>query len=85
MKRLALLFTALIGMAGVAHAQSQTMHPSMPRATHQTAMARASCGHETAIKDEYGFRYDSMGDRLNTQGCVIAPPHTPPGGRAING
>ena len=87
MKRLALLSIALIGMAGVAHAQSQTMHQSMPapHATHHTAMMRASCGHEAAIKDEYGFRYDSMGDRLNAQGCVIAPPQTTPGAKAIKG
>jgi len=37
------------------------------------------CGHTATIKDEYGNRYDSEGNRLNGQGCVIAPPVTPPG------
>lgn len=32
--------------------------------------------HRVAFTDEYGFRYDSRGDRLNAQGYVISP-HTP--------
>ncbi len=39
--------------------------------------------HRVAFSDEYGFRYDNRGDRLNAQGCVIAPPHTVPGARVI--
>jgi hypothetical protein len=39
--------------------------------------------HQVAITDEYGFRYDSMGNRLNAAGYVIAPPHTPAGARVI--
>jgi hypothetical protein len=31
--------------------------------------------HRVAITDEYGFHYDSRGDRLNAQGYVISP-HT---------
>jgi hypothetical protein len=32
--------------------------------------------HRIALTDEYGFHYDSRGDRLNAQGYVISP-HTP--------
>ena len=39
--------------------------------------------HEATIKDEYGFRYDSRGDRLDASGHVIAPPVTPPGTPAL--
>ncbi|SJZ49699.1 hypothetical protein SAMN02745126_01347 [Enhydrobacter aerosaccus] len=95
MKRLLLCTAALIGMAGVA--QAQTMGTSMgassmgssvgpnyqQQAYGSDTMERGPCGHSVAITDEYGFKYDSMGDRLNGQGCVIAPPVTPPGARAI--
>lgn len=87
MKCLALFTATLIGMAGVAHAQS--VATSTPAPYHHTkyrsgSMAQ-SCGHQVAITDEYGFKYDSMGDRLNSRGCVIQPPHTPRGARAIQG
>ncbi len=88
--RLAFLTLALLGVAGVAHAQSSMGAPMAPMATSthagaypQQAMGTGSCGHQSAITDEYGFRYDSQGDRLNAQGCVIAPPVTPPGARAV--
>jgi len=29
--------------------------------------------HNTAFKDEYGFRYDAQGDRLDAEGYVISP------------
>jgi hypothetical protein len=32
--------------------------------------------HETAFKDEYGFRYDSRGNRIDAQGHVESP-HNP--------
>jgi|EndMetStandDraft_6_1072998.scaffolds.fasta_scaffold177669_1 hypothetical protein len=32
-----------------------------------------------AITDEYGFRCNARGNRLNTAGHVIAPPRTLPG------
>ena len=35
----------------------------------------ASGPHSVAITDEYGFKYDSCGDRLNARGNVISP-HT---------
>ncbi|SJZ40162.1 hypothetical protein SAMN02745126_00888 [Enhydrobacter aerosaccus] len=41
--------------------------------------SQASCGgpgrHQVAITDEYGFKYDSCGNRLNAQGHSMAP-HT---------
>jgi hypothetical protein len=83
--RLAFLSLALVGIAGVAHAQSMgsasTAYPT--RVDQQQAMGMGGCGHSSAITDEYGFRYDSQGNRLNGQGCVIAPPVTPPGVPAI--
>lgn len=89
MKQLALFTAALIGVAGIAHAQptgTSTTAPYQP-APYEQAQSGSSmgCGHQVAITDEYGFKYDSMGNRLNGRGCVIPPPHTPPGGRAIQG
>ena len=41
--------------------------------------AQMGCGgqgpHQVAITDEYGFKYDSCGDRLNARGNLISP-HT---------
>ncbi len=87
MKRVALFAVALIGMAGVAQAQSSP-HTSNPAPYHQQAQEYQSggnCGHQVSITDEYGFKYDGMGNRLNARGCVIAPPHTLPGAKAIKG
>lgn len=89
MKRLALLAAAFVGITGVAYAQSPATSTSTPHASYpeqaQQYQSDRGCGHQVAITDEYGFKYDGMGDRLNAQGCVIRPPHTPPGGRAIKG
>jgi hypothetical protein len=85
MKRLALFTAALIGMAGIAQAQSAGTLTSTPYDQAQQYRSGMSCGHQVAITDEYGFKYDSMGDRLNAQGCVMPPPHTPPGAKAIKG
>lgn len=42
--------------------------------TDQEAMApRSRRSHETAFKDEYGFRYDERGNRLSGDGRVISP------------
>jgi hypothetical protein len=70
-------------MAGAAQAQSgyQTGAPMPNQAQYSGPMG--GCGHTATIKDEYGFRYDSEGNRLNGQGCVIAPPVTPPGAAAL--
>ncbi len=84
--RLAFLTLALLGVGGLAQAQT-TMgsSPTYPaQRDTQQAMGAGSCGHQSSITDEYGFHYDSRGDRLNAKGCVIAPPVTPPGGRAID-
>ena len=71
--RLSLLTLAMIGVAGVANAQSMiSSRPPSERGLHKVA-----------IIDEYGFHYDSMGNRLNSAGYVIAEPHTPPGAAVI--
>jgi hypothetical protein len=74
------LTTALILAAGAAQAQSPgyPSNPPMPnQAQYSGSMGR--CGHTATIKDEYGNRYDTEGNRLNAQGCVIPSPVTPPG------
>lgn len=85
-KRLiAVTIAALSGLAGVANAQSYD-DPSMTRGERREERREErymNARHETAIKDEYGFRYDSRGDRLDASGHVIAPPVTPPGTPAL--
>jgi hypothetical protein len=88
MKVPALLTFALLIAAGAAQAQSpgypmggSSGGPTTNQAQYGGGMG--GCGHTAQITDEYGFRYDSEGNRLNGQGCVIAPPVTPPGARAI--
>src|SRR5471030_407760 len=39
---------------------------------------RGSMQNETAFKDEYGFRYDARGDRIDAQGRSISPKSTTP-------
>jgi hypothetical protein len=75
MLRIALLAALVVGSTvGIAQAQ-------LFRADDSTS--RSCVRHfKVAMTDEYGFRYDSRGDRLNARGCVIPPPHTPPGARA---
>jgi hypothetical protein len=88
MNRFAVFAAVLIGMAGVAHAQPMNNSTSATPHHHwsQTSATMAqSCGNRVAITDEYGFRYDSQGDRLNAHGCVIAAPHTRPGAKVIKG
>ena len=87
--RFAFLTLALMGAAGLAHAQSMGT-PAAPAPSeqeqmhHMQAMAPGDCQRSVAITDEYGFRYDGKGERLNAQGCVIAPPHTLPGAGVKN-
>ena len=93
MIRLSLLSLALIGVAGVASAQmiSSPPQPSpgdyqreapglQPAQPQQAEMNWQSqrCGHREAMRDEYGFRYDGRGHRINAQGCVISPHNTTP-------
>jgi hypothetical protein len=78
----AILAAALLAMAGAAQAQN---YGNQPYQQNQAQMSSdmGGCGHTVSITDEYGFRYDNMGNRLNARGCVIAPPVTPEGARAI--
>jgi len=39
---------------------------------------RGSRVHEEAFRDEYGFRYDSRGNRIDAQGRLISPHSTTP-------
>ncbi len=98
---LAVLTLALIGVAGVAQAQSgppldarglpyvtSGPQPSPGDYTRErpglqppdsqsqaTSPARGSVQHGTASTDEYGFRYDARGDRIDQSGRRISP-HT---------
>ncbi len=38
---------------------------------------------QQALKDEYGFRYNERGDRIDAQGRIMPPPETPPGTPAL--
>lgn len=81
---IAVALAAIAGLAGVANAQSYDsgMTPGERREDRREERYMNS-PHEVAIKDEYGFRYDSRGDRLDASGHVIAPPVTPPGTPAL--
>jgi hypothetical protein len=82
MKLPVFLTTALIVAAGAAQAQSPGYpagNPMPNQAQYSSGMGMGRCGHTATIKDEYGNRYDTEGNRLNAQGCVIPSPVTPPG------
>jgi hypothetical protein len=68
----------MVGLASVANAQSAGYRPFGSDIPH-----RGGAAHKVAIVDEYGFRYDSKGNRLDPAGHVVAPPHTLPGARVI--
>lgn len=84
-KRLIVLtLAAVAGLASVANAQNYD--PSMTRGERREEMRedrRMNQQHPVASKDEYGFRYDAQGDRLDSRGYVMAPPVTPPGTPAL--
>ncbi|MEI6202827.1 MAG: hypothetical protein WCP68_12830 [Enhydrobacter sp.] len=84
-KRLIVLtLSAVAGLASVANAQNYD--PGMTRGERRQERREErylNSPHEATIKDEYGFRYDSRGDRLDASGHVIAPPVTPPGTPAL--
>lgn len=44
-----------------------------PRMDQEAMAPRSRRSHETAFKDEYGFRYDERGNRLRGDGRVISP------------
>jgi len=78
-----LLALTLIGMAGMANAA--TMTQASPPTSQIVDMRSPPPGkHKVALTDEYGFHYDRWGNRLNSAGHVIAPPHTLPGARVIH-
>ena len=80
--RLSLLALTLIGVAGVADAA--TMTQAAPPMSQIVDMRSPPPGrHKVALTDEYGFRYDRWGNRLDGAGRVIAPPHTLPGAHVI--
>lgn len=81
--RLSLLALAMISVAGVANAKTIWEPPVQEPPIVDTAMPPAHGPRKVAITDEYGFRYDTWGNRLNGAGYVIAPPHTPPGATVI--
>jgi hypothetical protein len=86
--RLSFLTLALVGVAGIAHAQYTNNAPrtqAMPAGGNDRyqAMMGDDATYPVAITDEYGFRYNARGDRLNARGHIIPPPVTPPGARAL--
>ena len=90
--RLSFLTLAMVGVAGLAHAQmnsaatystgSAPMMQSAPSDRYQAVMGDEGT-NAVAITDEYGFKYNSRGDRLDSRGHIIAPPVTLPGARAL--
>jgi hypothetical protein len=81
--RLSLAALATIGLAGVANAETIRENPvdALPVVDYATPPAHGP--HKMFITDEYGFRYDRWGNRLNAAGYVIAPPHSSPGALVI--
>ena len=80
--RLSVLTLAAIAMAGVANAATITRPPvDMPPIVDNGMPP--SGRHKVAFTDEYGFRYDKWGNRLDARGHVIAPPHSRPGATVI--
>jgi hypothetical protein len=49
-----------------------TMNSDMAQ-TPSGAMPMQSGPHQTAFRDEYGFRYDAQGNRLDARGNIISP------------
>ena len=103
MIRHSLIALAVIGVAGVASAQTNvvpmpghvivasppqaspgdyTREAPGPQPMDQQATAtspyRGTVRHSEAFRDEYGFRYDSRGDRIDAQGHRISPHTTTP-------
>lgn len=50
--------------------------PSVP--PQDVSQAHGNMQHNTAFKDEYGFRYDARGDRIDGSGRRISPQSTTP-------
>ena len=55
--------------------QSPSRDPNMAVApTPARARAAAQPGPDGTFRDEYGFRYDAQGNRIDGRGRIIAPP-----------
>jgi hypothetical protein len=53
--------------------------PQPPSNQAQTgATEHGNVQHDTSSKDEYGFRYDARGDRIDARGRTISPQSTTP-------
>jgi hypothetical protein len=53
-------------------ATTTTVYTSAPRVTYVPAATTPPAGVE-AFRDEYGFRYDGQGNRLDRYGNIISP------------
>jgi hypothetical protein len=80
--RLSALTLAMIGMVGTANAVTVTWPPVNLQPVVDHGMPPAG-PHKVAFTDEYGFRYDKWGNRLDARGHVVAPPHSRPGATVI--
>jgi hypothetical protein len=94
MIRSTLLALALIGAASAAHAQYVIASPPQPSPGDYTQQPpglqpmdeqaqavspwRGKRVHEEAFRDEYGFRYDARGNRIDATGRRISPHTTTP-------
>jgi hypothetical protein len=56
--------------AGAAHRMNYA-NPDMAQAPQAMPMERGP--HPVAFKDEFGFRYDAQGNRLDARGNIISP------------
>ncbi len=81
--RLSFLTLAMISVAGMANARTIWEPPVQEPPVVDSASPPAHGPRKVAITDEYGFRYDAWGNRLNSAGHVIAPPRTLPGATVI--
>lgn len=64
------------GAAASAGVAASGMAPNMAAAPSSSAMGHAQIGsgpHPVAFRDEFGFRYDAQGNRLDARGYVISP------------
>jgi hypothetical protein len=73
---------AMIGAASAANAET-IVRPQVDLPTIVDHARPPHGPHKVAIIDEYGNRYDRLGNRLDAQGHVIAPPRTRPGSTVI--
>ena len=58
--------------------QAPGPQPGNPMDQQAQMMSSSACDHQEAMRDEYGFRYDAQGNRLNARGCVIPAPISKP-------